>query len=175
MAKNLINSNDIEVETLGSNLKLELSEEVHEQLDALDDYVVDSMAGNENNKAPSVRSVKDYVQDIYSTDEVKTNKIWIDNKPIYRKSIYINAFPNVAEKNVAHGITNISQILDIYGYATDGSRTFPLPFISVNITTGSASGSIYITANSTNVTLGTASNRSAFSGYVTLEYTKTTD
>ena len=27
------------------------------------------------------------VADTFSTDEVKTNKIWIDNKPIYRKVI----------------------------------------------------------------------------------------
>ena len=33
---------------------------------------------------------KDMMQDVYSTKEVKTNKVWIDGKPIYRKVIANN-------------------------------------------------------------------------------------
>ena len=29
-------------------------------------------------------------QDVYSTEEVKTNKVWIDNKPVYRKVLVVN-------------------------------------------------------------------------------------
>lgn len=60
MAKNLINSADIEVEVAGNNLSLELSDTVHNQLNALENYVVDSMSGTETNKSPSVNSVKEY-------------------------------------------------------------------------------------------------------------------
>ena len=33
---------------------------------------------------------KDMMQEVYSTEEVKTNKVWIDGKPIYRKVIANN-------------------------------------------------------------------------------------
>ena len=111
----------------------------------------------------------------YSTDEVKTNKTWIDDKPIYRKVVNIENLPNRAEKQVAHGIANIENIIKVYGFANDGTRTIPLPFVSVQITTGSASASVYILANNTNITLGAYADRSAFSGYAIIEYTKTTD
>lgn len=60
-----------------------------ELLNNIGTEVVNSMAGNQTNMAPSVSAVKDYVEDVYSTDEVKTNKVWIDNKPIYRKVIEV--------------------------------------------------------------------------------------
>lgn len=34
------------------------------------------------------------IKDIYSTDEVKTNKVWIDGKPIYRKVLTGLSFGN---------------------------------------------------------------------------------
>lgn len=57
--------------------------------------VVNSMEGTETNKAPSVASVKTYindkVQDVYSTTETVVGT-WIDGKPIYRK-VYIENNP----------------------------------------------------------------------------------
>ena len=120
-----------------------------------------------------IQDIKD--AEVYSINEVNTNKIWIDGKPIYRKVVNIENLPNRAEKQVAHGIANIENIIKVYGFANDGTRTIPLPFISVEITTGSTSASVYILANNTNITLGAYADRSAFSGYAILEYTKTTD
>ena len=120
-----------------------------------------------------IQDIKD--AEVYSINEVNTNKIWIDGKPIYRKVVNIENLPNRAEKQVAHGIANIENIIKVYGFANDGTRTIPLPFISVEITTGSTSASVYILANNTNITLGAYADRSDFSGYAILEYTKTTD
>ena len=56
----------------------------------------------------------------YSTSEVKTNNVWIDNKPIYRK---------VIEKTVAASSSWTSELLSNYGitnfdyiYFANGSR-----------------------------------------------------
>ena len=50
---------------------------------------------------------KDMMQDVYSTEEVKTNKVWIDGKPIYRKvSILSNTFIR-GENNFNTGISNM--------------------------------------------------------------------
>lgn len=49
-------------------------------------------------------------KDIYSTTETKTNKVWIDGKPIYRKVVEFGGFPNNGSKDVATGIENISRI-----------------------------------------------------------------
>ena len=50
-----------------------------------------------------------YVEDIYSTNETKTNKVWIDGKPIYRKTIFVRSLPNNADpKEYSHNITNMN-------------------------------------------------------------------
>ena len=83
-----------------------------EPLNDIGTEVVHSMSGNEMAMAPSVSSVKGYVgtlsdltttaktnivaalnevngkTEAYSTSEALTNKVWINNKPIYRKTIY---------------------------------------------------------------------------------------
>ena len=45
----------------------------------------------------------------YSTSE-KMIGTWVDGSPLYQKTIEFGALPNAAEKSVAHGISNISQI-----------------------------------------------------------------
>lgn len=44
------------------------------------------------------------VDDIYSTSEIKTNKIWIDGKPIYRKVL------NITSQSQNHNINNLDTI-----------------------------------------------------------------
>ena len=54
-------------------------------------------------------------EDIYSTTEVKTNKIWIDGKPIYRKVVQVpkNAFGANLDR-YAHGISNIDNTTNLF-------------------------------------------------------------
>lgn len=68
-------------------------------------------------------SIKDMAKDVYSTGEVKTNKVWIDGKPIYRKVIQDttpatgnNTFgTNNNNKTIQMG-TTCDNIIDIRGY-----------------------------------------------------------
>lgn len=94
--------------------------------------------------------------DVYSTTEVKTNKVWRNGKPIYRRLIETT----IIQKDTAHNIPNIDEITDCstmlkqasgMNSKQDGSVTFIDRSIYV----------IYAQVNG-NFT-------------ITLEYTKTTD
>lgn len=111
--------------------------------------------------------------DIYSTTEVKTNKIWIDNKPIYRKVINFGTLPNTTDKLVDPNIVDLERIVTMKGLAynvADGN-TFPLP----NVTTGGSQYTIDIAIINKQIRIRTATDRTSMTAYITLEYTKTSD
>lgn len=60
----------------------------------------------------SANYVNNAIKDIYSTKEVKTNKIWFDGKPIYRKSFQFttanNTSWNLIENNNYDYVTDIN-------------------------------------------------------------------
>lgn len=111
-------------------------------------------------------------QNSYSTSEINTGKKWIDGKPIYRKVIEVGTLPNATTKTVAHGISNLGRVVQLYGQAKYISEdiTFPLPFIS---RTNNACVELY--ATNTNIIVASGVDRTNQTGYVVIEYTKTTD
>ena len=106
----------------------------------------------------------------YSTDEVKTGGKWIDGKPIYKKTIYCGALPNTTYKNVNHNITNLDIIIDCYGEARGGTARIVLPNASAI-----PANAIEVYLDGEYVVIQTGNDRSGYNGYVTVEYTKTTD
>lgn len=107
----------------------------------------------------------------YSTSEVLTNKIWIDGKPIYRKVVSCGNLPNASSITVAHGITNLQTYISVIGVAqrSTDNDLLPIPYVTFNTNN---SGGIVIYCDNTSVHITTTTNRSAYVGYVTLEYTK---
>lgn len=106
----------------------------------------------------------------YSTSEINTGAKWIDGSAIYKKTVSVGALPNATTKNVAHGISNLSRLIKIEGYAYRSSdvTTFPIPSVS-----NTAVNSIVVTVNDTNIVIGTGIDRSNIAeAYVTLYYTK---
>lgn len=106
----------------------------------------------------------------YSTSEVATKYKWIDDKIIYKKTVDVGTYPNSTTKTVAHGITGLSLLIDLTGYAADNTgQNIPvnMPYPPSN----PASISAYI--NGSNITIITGTDRTAFSGHITLWYTKT--
>lgn len=99
----------------------------------------------------------------YSTNEVKLNEKWIDGKPIYRKVVNMGNLLNNSGKSVKHGLSNFV-IRTINGSATNGSTTIGISGFN---------DEVYI--SKTDVIWNTKVNRSSFTAYVVLEYTKTTD
>lgn len=115
---------------------------------------------------------KDMMQDVYSTEEVKTNKVWIDGKPIYRKTIYYNNPMSSGTNLISHNINNIGThkivvneeyLIGIYSYG----KTLE----SANTYIGTTNiDNTYVT-----VSVGSNWNNTFSECYITLEYTKTTD
>lgn len=56
--------------------------------------------------------IHDAIEEVYSTSELKTNKVWIDNKPIYRKCF---EFTNPTSSAKLHNISNLGDITSING------------------------------------------------------------
>lgn len=112
------------------------------------------------------------IGNIFSTEEIKTNDRWIDGKPIYRKTYDCGKMPNTTTKAIPHGLTNLQHyMVDIsHSFAFNGTNHISLPYPNNN-----AQSSIAVYLDATNITIQTGSNRSAYSAYITLLYTKTTD
>lgn len=108
--------------------------------------------------------------DIYSTEEKEVG-LWIDNKPLYAKTINFGALPNNNQKAVAHNISNIDTIVNISGVASGSTNRFKLSYVDTN----TLANGIGLYADTQNVTIRTGSDRSSYNAYVTIFYTKTTD
>ena len=109
----------------------------------------------------------------YSTTEVNTGKTWIDSKPIYRKVINCGNLPNNGTKNVDFNISNIDNIIFVFamGHDTINNNYWNIPTIS----TSGTQYTIDIAITPTQVRIRTATDRSSWTAFVTMEYTKTTD
>ena len=103
----------------------------------------------------------------YSTTEQNTGRLWIDGKTIYRKVISLGSLPNTASASVAHGISNISDVISVTGYATNGTIFFSLPLARSVITM-----QIGLYADVNNIIVETGTNRTTYIGYAIIEYTK---
>ena len=105
----------------------------------------------------------------YSTTEHVVGK-WIDGSTLYGKTISCGALPNATTKSVAHGISNLKDIIDMKGEFTNGRGWF-----SINNPNPTAlNGQVQVNVNSTNINIVTASDLSSFDrSWVTLQYIKT--
>lgn len=117
---------------------------------------------------------KDMMPDVYSTEEVKTNKIWIDGKPIYRKIL-------TGTKNAGWTDIDISAINYDTIFINNDTTHFTFTENSSNWCKGPYyfSNTDFITAqikiSSNQINIGAGSGLSNISYKVVLEYTKTTD
>lgn len=107
----------------------------------------------------------------YSTSEQFTGSYWMDGKKIFEKTINIGVLPNSANngvKTVSHGIGSLNRIVGISGVASSNREVLPMPHVNP----WALSDCITVRITATDITIGTNSNKSEYSGYVTLQYTK---
>lgn len=107
-------------------------------------------------------------EEVYSSEETVIGT-WL-GKPLYRKTINVGTLPNNTVLRVAHNIINYDRFVNIIGSAKSSTQSLSFPFVGSNL-----SDNIAIQITTDNIVIITGSDRSAFNGYVTLEYTKTTD
>ena len=147
-------------------------ETTHGKQKAVYVYIKATSGLAENQQENVLNDVKGYVDssNSYSTDEVKTGGKWIDGKPIYRKTISCGALPNTSYKNVNHNITNLDFVTKCYGFARGGNYRMVLPNASAN-----TANAVEVYVDEMYVVIQTGNDRSGYNGYITIEYTKTTD
>lgn len=105
----------------------------------------------------------------YSTEE-KIIGTWIDGKPIYQKTINFGALPNATTREVAHNISNLGHVVDIRGTAYTSTGTFmPLPLMYPS---NEVTNDTMIQVFSDKIIMKNLADRSVYSAYVTLQYTK---
>ena len=117
--------------------------------------------------------VEDDIVDTYSTEETKTNKIWIDGKPIYRK---VYQYTTEAGANPVQfseiGITDIDTIVDISGFTRQPSSNNYVPLSYYNSSTDWAN---YYTGGNNAFSVRCGSSYGFGATTIIFEYTKTTD
>ena len=111
-----------------------------------------------------------YAPIIYSLEEREIG-VWCDGKPLYQKTVHVGALTPV-DNIVAHNISNIECIVDVWGYSSQGVRWFPLPYVQTSNLIGYQT-KIY--ADETNVYCTILNDDYITDSYVTIQYTKTTD
>lgn len=137
---------------------------------------VDDEVSTTSNNAVSNSAITNYVNEIlksiYSTDEIKTNKVWIDGKPIYRKTI----IGVTATGTYDPQISDFDELVDVYGSVKIVNANWePLPRGAIagtetySMTIGSVSGS------SLYAEIGTFYTGKIEKSRVTIEYTKSTN
>ena len=156
------------VKTIWENLPSESTPINASNLNKIEQGIYDNSINIETNTA-EIQNIKD--AEIYSTSEVKTNKIWIDNKPIYRIVYHINS---VSEGNNYFGdTTGIEEYINAYGvlHRSNGNHYFISSYQTTNAFV--AIGMDNNTYNQFNLVLGSGISNIT-DAYVIVEYTKTT-
>lgn len=103
----------------------------------------------------------------YSTTETDTGTKWINGDAIYKKTVNIGSLPNNTIKTVTHNIANFGNLVRLEGSFTNGTNSAPIPYAAPTDTK-----SVQAYADASNITIGTGEDRSTYTGYVTLYYTK---
>lgn len=107
----------------------------------------------------------------YSTTE-QIIGTWINGKPLYRKTIYVETLPNNTTLNIQHNVANVGQVVQVYGvgiYKTSGgSNGQTIPYVS-------SGGYLSVWFDETYLHIVTTADRSNQYGYLSYEYTKSTD
>lgn len=107
----------------------------------------------------------------YSTDEVKTNDVWIDGKPIYRKTVTSNVDKPTS---IPLDLPNVKSIIKINATCRYGEGYQFLPIVSNQLNLQTV---FYYDASAKAVKFAWGSGLSATVSdiIITFEYTKTTD
>jgi len=139
--------------------------------------IYDYLDSNEEENEENIENI--YKKNIYSTDETKVG-IWIDGKPIYRKVIDIQSYPNATIVSMdIPDIPNVETLITCRAMSRATGESFPVPsYYGQGYSSTVYYDTILADFNENTITsirLKTNSNRTTYTGFIILEYTKTTD
>ena len=151
--------------------------EIKSVVNTNDDNVGTLSSLKTNIKTSTVNAINELVDSqVYSTTEVKTNKVWVNNKPIYRKCASIDNYGTLQQDaTISFPISNLDEIIWFnlrYYYAT-GSQYFNIPLVE---SSGNTLSCNYDKSNGYFKFTGKGSwSGSGRPMAIIVEYTKTTD
>lgn len=162
------NSDDFDVDTTTSTVSLAAERRVYNGTKAVWDTL--SVAEKTQYGATAFTDDGDTGADIYSTSETLTNKVWIDDKPIYRKVYAVNSDVTLYEEHWLDSSYGVPQA-DISSwdriisgvYVGVNKANFPVNFYYI-------SSHVF-----TNILCSNRQVSSVSGDYIVIEYTKTTD
>lgn len=106
--------------------------------------------------------------ELYSTEEVKTNKVWIDGKPIYRKVMVLTLPATDTDTKFGYFTADFETIVNIEGIAETADQYFPMDNTYHNAWTWS----VYIIRASKEIRGLVGTNIATNKAYLIVEYTK---
>jgi len=112
----------------------------------------------------------------FSTSEQDTGLVWTDNKKIYEKTVAVT-LPNAAASSqltqTAHGIADISLIVDAFGFAKNAAgEIIPIPY-TYSPSTGYG---LMLSPSIEHINIrGWGLDYSGYTGYVTIRYLKSAE
>lgn len=107
------------------------------------------------------------------TRERQTSFTWVNNKPIYTKSLPTSTWAGGTVNTIPLGILGNFTIIDMRCCLSDGTLSTNTTLLLPNLDTVLTVNQISIIRSGTNIILTSGgTNRSAFSGYVTVYYIK---
>lgn len=108
----------------------------------------------------------------YSETEQDTGLKWIDGSAIYQKTINTGVLPNNASNDIAHGVSNMGIVLQLFGFAVRPSDNTLLTLPHVN--NANLNNQIQVMVVGAYIRVTTKIDRTNFTtSYVTIQYTKT--
>ena len=136
---------------------------------------------NMNNKIDKIAVVSDRTntpqnaENTMSSSEHFTGEYYLNYKPIYSKTITVSLPSNSSNTGYQHNIENVDTIwIDNTNSFIDWNNGETSPFPTMNANNLSVVAAITDVSRTT-VYIKTDTNRSSYSAYITLRYTKTTD
>ena len=124
-------------------------------------------------KKATIQGKEVAIKENYSLEEIKTDKTWIDGKPIYKKTFYSTT--NEQNFNITHG-ASIDTVVSIDGYYRMWNTTWFRLGCAYYLGNIEYLTALRVTGDNIEVSLGGWINRNSdMITHVTLEYTKTTD
>ena len=134
---------------------------------------VSTLTTTANNVVGAINEINSKT-DVYSSTETKTNEVWIDGRPIYRKTFTMN-IGTATTFSQAHGIT-ISNMANIW---IDMGNSF---FINETVSqpmghyaSSEDNSRAYLTATTINCYFGSIYSTIAKTAYITIKYVKESD
>ena len=119
--------------------------------------------------------INDLVEDVYSTSEVKTNKVSIDNKPIYRKTFSISEITGSGDYLTSKTNTNLPstyEITDVNGIYKCGNSRIALNYANPGAALAMVGTLVFIEDSVYKIFIICGRDNIVSSGHVNIEYTK---